>query len=465
MTDSEIIATLQAQNQALQAQHVAQAQHILVLEEKVMTLLDLLQKQGWSAGVVKKDSHNSSLPPSTDLVPRTKSLREPTTRKPGGQPGHRGSTLTMSATPNTITPLKSEFCSQCGQALAGATFVLKARRQVVDLPPVQPLYEEFRQYSCQCPACQHQQVADFPAHVKAPVQYGSSVAALVSYLSVYQYVPFKRLQNLFEAVFCLPLSQGTIGNLLEHSARQCQSVYAAIKEQLAQSEVVGADETGAKVKGKKWWIWAWQNALNKFIVASDNRGSKTIDTIWPHGLPTATLVSDRWSAHLKMAATHQLCLAHLLRDVVFLVESESHSFAVEFKAFLLSVFTLCKTLGIEQQACGLDSARSLVLESELNRLVAVVVDKNTHPQTATYQASMLKYRNYLLPCLYNLEIPPDNNGSERAIRTIKVKQKVSGQFRSGQDAFCVIRSVIDTLLKRQVEVLPCLNQILKLQPV
>lgn len=453
MTDSEIIATLQAQN-------LAQAQHIIVLEEKIMTLLQVLQKQG-----VKKDSHNSSLPPSTDLIPRTKSLREPTTRKPGGQPGHPGSTLTMSATPHTITPLKSEFCSQCGQPLAQATFVLKARRQVVDLPPIQPLYEEFRQYSCQCPACQHQQVADFPAHVTSPIQYGSSVAALLSYLSVYQYIPFKRLQNLVGTVFCLPLSQGTIGNLLEHSAQQCQSVYEAIKAQLAQSEVVGADETGAKVKGKKWWIWAWQNALNTFIVASDNRGSKTIDAVWPNSLPRTTLVSDRWAAHLNMDTKHQLCLAHLLREVIFLSESEAHWFATDFKAFLVSVFTLCKTLGLEQRACGLDSCRSLVLESELNRLLSVAVDKATHPQTATFQASMLKYRHYLLPCLYNLDIPPDNNGSERAIRTIKVKQKVSGQFRTGQATFCVIRSVIDTLLKRQVEVLPCLNQILKLQPV
>lgn len=295
MTDSEIIATLQVQNQA-------QVQQITVLEEKVMSLLQLLQKQGVNRAAVRKDSHNSSLPPSTDLVPRTKSLREPTIRKSGGQPGHPGSTLTMSSTPNTITPLKSEFCSRCGQALATATFVLKARRQVLELPPIQPLYEEFRQYSCQCPTCQHQQVAAFPPGVTAPIQYGSSVAALISYLSVYQYVPFKRLQNLFRAVFCLPLSQGTIGNLLEHSAQQCQGVYEAIKEQLAQSEVVGADETGAKVKGKKWWIWTWQNALNTFIVASDNRGSKTIDEVWPDGLPTATLVSDRWAAHLKMAA-------------------------------------------------------------------------------------------------------------------------------------------------------------------
>lgn len=453
MTDAELIATLQAQI-------AAQAQHITVLEEKIMALLKALQKQG-----VKKDSHNSSLPPSTDLLPRTKSLRELTTRKPGGQPGHPGSTLTMSATPQIITPLKSDFCSRCGQPLAAATFVLKACRQVIELPPVEPIYEEFRQYSCQCPTCHHQQVADFPAHVNAPIQYGSSVAALVSYFSVYQYVPYKRLQNLFGQVFSLPISEGSIGNLLDYSARQCQGVYAAIKDHLAQSEVVGADETGAKVKGKKWWIWVWQNALNTFIVASQNRGSATVDAVWPAGLPTATLVSDRWAAHLKMAAKHQLCLAHLLREVIFLSESEGHAFSTAFKAFLLAVFKLRKELLSRSQACRADSVEALSLESELNRLILLVVDIGSHPDTVRFQSSILKYRNYLLPCLYNLEIPPDNNGSERAIRTIKVKQKVSGQFRTGQGAFCVIRSVIDTLLKRQVEVLPCLNQILKLQPV
>jgi len=413
LTDSQLINSLQAQNRA-------QAQQIVLLEEKVMNLLELLQKQA-----VKKNSHNSSLPPSSDMMgTRTKTLRAPTNRKPGGQPGHQGATLTISATPQTITPLQSAFCSRCGEALAQATFVLKARRQVVDLPPIIPQYEEFRQYSCQCPSCQHQHVADFPAHVNAPIQYGPGLAALVSYLSVYQYVPYKRLQNLFGQVFSLPLSQGSIGNLLTFSAQQCAGVYGAIEEKLAQSAVVGSDETGAKVKGKKWWrsavaVWTWQNALNTFIVASDNRGSATIDGVWPNGLLGATLVSDRWAAQLKMVAQHQLCLAHLLREIIFLSESEAHCFATEFKTFLLAVFALCKTLRLEQQACGDESARSTALESELNRLLGLVVDSGTHTHTAVFQASMIKYRNYLLPCLYNLEIPPDNNDSERAIRTIK----------------------------------------------
>ena len=105
------------------------------------------------------------------------------------------------------------------------------------------------------------------------------------------------------------------------------------------------------------------------------------------------------------------------------------------------------------------------LEKRLNDLLLITIDKQNHQNTATFQASMLKNRNHLLPCLYNLDIPPDNNGSERAVRNIKVKQKVSGQLKSGQNAFCVIRSVVDTLRKRNVEVLPCLNLVIKLQPV
>ena len=112
-----------------------------------------------------------------------------------------------------------------------------------------------------------------------------------------------------------------------------------------------------------------------------------------------------------------------------------------------------------------NSIEALAFENTLNELLAITIDREISPKTAIFQASMSKYRNYILPCLYNLDIPPDNNGSERAIRNVKIKQKVAGQFKTGQNAFCTIRSVIDTLLKRNLEVLPYLTQIIKLQPV
>lgn len=454
MSDKE---TISQQQELL----ILQSQKIKSLEEKVELLLDLLQKKH-----IKKDSHNSSLPPSSDLFTKNKSLRPVSTRSNGGQIGHKGSTLEMRETPDKIIDLKSDFCSVCGQSLTAELFTLKAKRQVIEIPPIVPIYEEYRQYVCQCPTCQNQQLADFPLGVNAPIQYGSSVETLVGYFSVYQFIPFKRLQSLFSQLFSLPLSQGSIGNILERSAQKCQGVYQEIKTQILHSSVVGSDETGAKVNGTKWWIWVWQNLQNTFLVASDNRGSKTVDSVFENGLPNSAIVSDRWAAQLKThSKNNQICLAHLLRDLIFLIESEQLEFATRFKTFIISIFDKRKIMIESNKAYNQNSEETVFLEQTLNQLLLIAIDKEKYPKSAAFQVSMIKNRNFILPCLYNLEIPPDNNGSERAIRNIKVKQKVSGQFKSGQNAFCVIRSVIDTILKRGVELLPCLNQINKLQPV
>jgi transposase len=454
LTDTE---TISQQQELL----VLQFQRIKSLEEKVELLLELLQKKA-----VKKDSHNSSLPPSSDLFTKNKSLRPVSTRPNGGQIGHKGSTLEMSETPDEIIDLKSDFCSVCGQSLASELFFLKAKRQVIEIPPIIPIYEEYRQFACQCPTCQHQQLADFPLGVNAPIQYGSSVETLVGYFSVYQFIPFKRLQSLFSQLFSLPLSQGSIGNILERSAQKCEGVYQEIKAQILQSSVVGSDETGAKINDTKWWIWVWQNLQNTFLVASDNRGSKTVNEVFENGLPNSVIVSDRWAAQLKTNSKNsQICLAHLLRDLIYLIETEKLDFATQFKSFIISIFDNKKIMVENNKAYSQNSEETILLEQTLNQLLLISIDKEKCPKSASFQISMLKNRNFILPCLYNLEIPPDNNGSERAIRNIKVKQKVSGQFKSGQNAFCVIRSVIDTLLKRGVELIPCLNQINKLQPV
>lgn len=436
----------------------AQSRQIALLEAKVLDLLSILAKLG-----VKKDSHNSSLPPSSDISPSPKSLRRSSERKIGGQLGHRGTTLSMSSSPDSVSELFPSVCSSCGASLADADFSLQSKRQVVDVPAVKPTYTEYRQYSCQCRQCHRRQTADYPKDVQSPMQYGSSVNALVSYLSVYQHVPFLRLQQLLSQVFSLPVSQGSIGNMLERSAKNCSGVYARIKALIARSRVVGSDETGAKVNGKKWWLWVWQDALNTFLVASDNRGSATIDATWVGGLPRATLVSDRWSAQLKVhAKNHQVCLAHLLRDLVFLEETETHPFATAFKDFITKVFERKRDI---PEALLRDADEALRFENQLSALLALPIDKAHHRNTEKFQRSIMKHRNYVLPCLYDTDIPPDNNGSERAIRNVKVKQKVSGQFKTGQNAYCVLRSVIDTLRKRNVEVLPCLQQIIQLQPV
>ena len=164
MTKEEYISELELKVSYQESQLSLQAEKIVLLEEKIEQLLLLLQKQG-----IKKDSRNSHLPPSKDLFSSKKSLRASSSRKSGGQPGHEGYTLKMSASPDVIVDLKSTYCSVCGNELQDATFVLKAKRQVVDIPPIpSPVYTEYDQYSCLCSNCHYEQVADFPSGVIAP---------------------------------------------------------------------------------------------------------------------------------------------------------------------------------------------------------------------------------------------------------------------------------------------------------
>ena len=281
LTDKEIISSQAQQIKLLE-------EKVIPLEKKVGYLLEQLHKSS-----IKKDSINSSLAPSTDMFKKNRSLRVKSKLKSGGQLGHKGHTLKMSSKPDKTIELKSRFCSICSSNLEKEIFVLTSKRQVVELPLIQPVYEEYQRYSCKCRGCGHHQTADFPSHVSAPIQYGSSVDTIVSYLSVYQLIPYNRLKKMFSQVFSLPLSEGTIDNIINRVASKCKVVYEQIKAEVSISSVVGSDETGVKVGGKKWWIWTWQNVLNTFIVASSNRGSKTIDSVFADGFINATLVSDR----------------------------------------------------------------------------------------------------------------------------------------------------------------------------
>lgn len=450
MTTEEKIAKLEAENAALR-------QEVKSLQKKVLLLLQIIEQQE-----IKKDSHNSHNPPSSDKSKpkRTKSLRKKSTRKTGGQPGHKGHTLKMKSVADEHYDLKSDYCQSCGNQLSSLLHELVSKRQVVKLPPIEPIYVEYRQYGCSCP-CGHYQKGSYPKGVNAPIQYGSSVVALVSYFNVFQYVPYARLQQLFKDVFSLSISQGSIENLLNKAAHKADPVYQTILENIKSATYVGSDETGAKVNGENWWIWVWQNIQNTFLKASDNRGFDTVEQTFPEGLPNATIGSDRWAAQLKIQSKNkQLCFPHLQRDLIFLEEKEKNDWATHFKNLLKEAFNL-RQIAISRNRAFIKTDKEIYqLEQRLNRLLARLISKEHFPETFKFQKSMIKYRNYLFPCLYDLEVPPDNNASERAIRNVKVKQKISGQFKSGQSTFCVLRSIIDTLRKRELDVLFFLKQIM-----
>lgn len=261
---------------------------------------------------------------------------------------------------------------------------------------------------------------------------------------------------MFKHVFNLPLSEGTIGNMLNRLGEKAQPVYDEIHNAIEKSKTVGADESGVKVNGKKFWAWVWQNVMLTFIAITDNRGAKTINKFFPAGFYNAILISDRWKPQLNTYAEgYQLCIAHLLRDLNYLIELEKTAWAKNLKTLFKKAIELKRIFPEYNRS----DSRIIELEEEMEKLLTFQLLKNKTPKTLTFQNAMQNNRNALFTFLYFKDVPPDNNGSERAVRNIKVKQKISGQFKTGQDTFAKLRSIIDTCLKSKVPVMQAMKMI------
>ena len=436
-------AELKAENKSLKADLVQLSAQVSKFEKAIEIFK------------VKKDSHNSSLPPSKEIVKSNQSLRTKSDKKRGGQIGHKGHSLKMTATPDQIVPLEPDYCNICGNDLSTVSAQLNSRRQEIEIPPIIPIYIEYQSMSKLC-SCGHLQVGNFPEHITNHIQYGASVQATVAYESTRQYTPFQRLSEKMASLFNLPLSQGTIRNMLHNMAQKAKPVYNEIQKRLEKSIVVGGDESGVKVGGKNWWAWVFQNKLLTFIAIVATRGMAAVDVLFKDGFANAILVSDRWRAQLNtFAKGHQLCMAHLMRDLVYLIELEKTPWAIKVKDLLVMALALKKQLTVYNDS----NIEVQQIEQTMNLLLSEELFKDKTPKTLVFQRALKKNRDYLFPFLYYDYVPPDNNGSERAVRNIKVKQKVSGQFNGGQEDFAILRSVIDTVIKNSGNVFETLKLI------
>jgi transposase len=321
------------------------------------------------------------------------------------------------------------------------------KRQVIDIPVIKASVVEHRIFQSVC-NCGYVAAGDYPAGVTAPVQYGNSLTALTAYLSSRQYVPYSRLSELIKSITNISMSQGTIYNLLDKAANMVLPIYEGIKEEISKAITIGGDETGVKVKKNKFWAWTWQTQHATYITISPSRGFVTVRQTFPDGFSNATLVSDSWGAQLKTPAKrHQLCLAHLFRELNFLQELYHISWVTDMKDVLSRAIKLKNRMTFELYDQPLEERNSLLNEFDLliNQELPGKYSK-IHP----FQKRLRKRKHQVFNFLFYPYVPYDNNGSERAIRNLKVKQKVSGGFRSerGAEMFAVLRSVVDTIIKK-----------------
>lgn len=402
----------------------------------------------------KKDSNNSSIPPSQDpfRIKRTESLREKSGKKPGGQQGHEGKTLEMVENPDSIVKHTPKNCTCCGKDLSEIPSIFVGKRQVLDIPKIEYLITEHQIFGKQC-ICGHYEKSAYPIQAHSPICYGENIMTISAYLNSRQYVSYERMQEMFKDVFNVPISQGTLVNLVKKFAKKCTPIYEQIRCRIEKSKLVGADETSVCVNGKNHWAWTFQNPNYTYIHIDESRGRKAIDKVFKHGFPFASLLSDCWSPYFVVnCQSHQLCFAHLLRELNYFEKScPDEDWVKSIQTLFLEALQLKRELKpIEYYY---PNEKRNTLESHLEALLKYELFSDDKKLLA-FKKRLVKNKDSLFLFLHRYDIPPDNNSSERVVRTFKVKQKVSGLFRSkeGANCFAMIRSVMDTTIKNSQNV-------------
>jgi transposase len=390
-----------------------------------------------------RDSHNSSLPSSKNPIGKIVNLRKPTGRKSGGQQGHPGKTLEMQSPEKVdkIEILSPHYCTCCGCDLSAIEGEEIERRQQIDIPPVHPVLTEYRTIRKKC-TCSQVNEGVFPTAVTPNVSYGAGVHSLVSYFSVCQHLPYKRLTHLMKDIYGLSLSEGSVDNILHRMEKRSYPAYEVIREKLSRSPVVGVDETGTNIHGKQTWSWVWQNEKLTYVTSARSRKKEVFTGVMPQGMPETVLVSDCYAGYFsERVAHHQLCTSHLLRELIYLSEIyDKHPWSEKMAELIREAIHLRKTISGKIEA--------LFIKQRLQNLLEEVIEKN-YEKIITLQKRLVKYRDYLFYFLQDENIPPDNNASERAIRVFKIKLKVSGFFQSpeGAQCFAQLHSIADTAKK------------------
>jgi len=454
------IHTLERQVQDLTARLDASEQRVRNLEEQAA-----------------KDSHNSSKPPSSDGLakPKPKSLRPPSERPTGGQPGHPGQTLRMVEKPDRTVRHPVERCVGCGRSLAKQVPDRVERRQVFDLPEPNLEVTEHQAEVKTC-ACGCVTRAAFPPEVTAPVQYGLRVKSVAVYLKEYQLLPFDRLAEIMRDLFaCDTFSEGTLANLTTACSQRLEPVEAIIRAQVGAADVAGFDETGVRATGSLHWLHTVSTRWLTWYFAHKRRGREAMDAadILPDFRGRA--VHDFWSSYLKYDCDHAFCNAHLLRELIFLWEEQGQTWAQTMIDHLLAIKTAVDT--------ARQAGQSALPAADLDRFhtrYLRIVDAGSAQNPVTESSAgpkrrgrrkQSKARNLLdrfrahpdgiLAFMRDFSVPFDNNLSERDLRMMKLRQKISGTFRSFDALvdFCRIRGYVSTARKNGLNALDALRRV------
>jgi len=417
-----------------------------------------------------KDSHNSSKPPSSDGLkkPRRRSLRQKGQRPIGGQAGHKGDTLKMVAEPDHVQRHSVKACPHCQTNLESIKPIGQEKRQVFDVPPVRLEVTEHQAEIKHCPGCGQQVKGAFPAHVTQPTQYGPRLKAQASYLNNYHFIPLARTEELLTDFYGQAPSEAVVIEANQQLAEQVEPTLASTQEQLIAADVVHFDESGLRVEGQLHWLHVASTPALTHYHVHRKRGQEGMAAggILPEFQGGA--VHDHWSPYLKFDnCCHYFCNSHHLRELQFILEQYQQAWAADMAQLLLDI--RAEVEATPAPALSLPPERLAHYQVEYDKLIAQGLAANPPPDHPPPKKRgrpkqsppknlldrLQRHKSGVLAFMYDFRVPFDNNLAERDVRMVKVKQKVSGSFRTqaGAETFCAIRSYISTARKHGLNVI------------
>jgi transposase len=421
---------------------------------------------------LSKDSHNSSKPPSSDgLAKKSTSPSVPSGKKPGGQPGRVGKTLERSVRVDTVINHPLPHHCQCGAALRAAAARLHEQRQVIDIPVASYQVTEHRTWQSRC-TCGQVHQSEFPAAVTEAVQYGPNVRALAVHLTHGQLLPLGRSAQLITELYGLSVSSGTVHAWGDQAAQLLLPEVARIAQLLMGLPVVHADESGLRVASRLHWLHTVASDQLTWYGAHAQRG---LPAFKDHGILLnliGTAVHDCWGPYWRLLCAHGLCNAHLLRELTFQRETTPQRWPKRMIDLLIGARDHCEAAR-QQNKAALSPWRTRRIFRDYHAILDQALTRNPRAESQVKRRGRVKqsvafnlinrmrgHAEAVLRFVTDLRVPFTNNLAERAIRMPKVKQKISGCFRTmaGAQTFCTIRSYLDTMHKQGHNMFAVLRQ-------
>jgi len=425
---------------------------VATLEKRVAQLEAADQKK------VPKTSQNSSVAPSQDQ--KANQAVDPAARR-GAKPGHVGRSRER-LTPDEIIECRVPCCQNCGTDLSGQAQWVVGRHQVIDIPPIKAVVREAWRYQTTCPQCKSQQTAAYAPGFERGRTLGSHLERWILYLHYAHPLSYERVQRLLAELFGVQISRGALVNLVKRAEKRLQAGAADIRRQLQQATVIGSDETGARVAGVKFWQWVFQTPQWAYYVIASSRAAQVIDDVLEDAQP-AVWVSDAFSAQLcHPAPDYQLCLAHQVRDLQYMIDSHACDWAQQVQTLFYDVMRFNHERGrLDANAFARQRA---AYETRLDALLALPPDTAA---SENLRGRFIKHRRALFFFLQRADVPPTNNASEQALRNSVIYRKVTGGFRSewGAQLYANWISILETARRQERPLFVTLAAILEGQPV